>query len=110
MKTYKEMSEMMEKKVEEAMSMPEVEPFYVCGIIDSWLAFAERDNETPEEEMRDKYEKVLAFIEKKLEKAKPHKESGDRSMNLVFSYIAIRQKLEPMAEGETKAQLIHINP
>lgn len=110
MKSYKEMSEMMEKKIEAAMENPNARPFYICGLIDSWLAFAERDRETPEEEMRAKYEKVLAFIEKKLEEAEPHKESGDRSLNLTFSYVAVRQKLEPPKGGEEEAQMIHIMP
>ena len=110
MKTYKELSEMMEKKIEAAMRTPEVKPLHICGLIDSWLSFADRDKETPEEEQRQKYEKILAFIEEKLEEAEPDSATGDRSINLVFSYISIRQKLEPLAEGETEAQLLHVIP
>lgn len=109
-KTYKELAEMMEEKVEKAMKNPGARPFYICGLIDSWIAFAERDTETPEEDMKEKYKKVLEFIERKLEEAEPHKGSGDRTINLVFSYIAIRQKLVKPAEGETEAQLVKVTP
>lgn len=109
MKSYKEMAEAIEKKINGAMDTPDTTPFYVCGLIDSWIAFAERDTETPEEVMQKKYEKVLTFIENKLENVEPHNETGDRSINLTFSYIAIRQKLETYTE-EKKARLIHLQP
>lgn len=110
MKSYREMAEMMEKKIDSAMNTPEAKPFYICGLIDSWIAFAERDTETSREVMQEKYKKVLTFVENKLENVESHNETGDRSINLTFSYIAIRKKLEPYADEEKKVRLIHIQP
>ena len=50
MKSYRELSMLLEKKIEEAIANPAVTQFYFCGLVDSWLAFSERDTETSEEE------------------------------------------------------------
>ena len=110
MKSYREMANMMETKMSNAMQELESCPFYFCSIADSWLAYIERDNETSEEDKRKIYEKILDFIEKNLEGIEPNTESADRALNLTFTYIAIRQKLERPQAKETKAQLIHVAP
>lgn len=74
-------------------------------IIDSWLAFMERDRETPEEIKAEQYRDMTERLEKEITRAIPR-----RYLNLTFCYIAVRQRLEPPDGGEKEAQMYHVAP
>ncbi|GEM_PF-5013006 len=109
MKPYKELAEMMEKKIDEAIRNTTT-IFHFCGLVDCWIAFSERDKETPDNEKAEKYKKVIAYIEDRLEQAEPQEESSGGCINLTFGYIALRQKLEEPADGEREAGMLQLIP
>ena len=58
------------------------------------------DRETEEEAKKEKYKKMLLYLEKTLEGIDPYGKGAGRFMNLTFSLLEVRERLE---EGEAKA-------
>jgi hypothetical protein len=106
MKTYKELAEVMEQKIDMEMRDGKATEFDLGNLIDGWIAFSSRDKETPKEEKRQKYMKVIDFLEKKIEE----KGTGEHMMSLIFSYIALRQSVNEKEDGEREAQALQLIP
>ena len=103
MKSYRQLAEEARERIirsQDSGSMKE----WDC-LIDSGLAFIDRDHETSTEDKKSQYRDILARLEKEMETAPPR-----RCLNLVFCYVAVRQRIEPTEAGETAAAVYHIKP
>lgn len=103
MKSYKKLAE--ETRVRAIIQQGDRDTKDLDSVVDSWLAFMERDAETPEAEKAAQYQDMAERLEKEMGRA-----TARELLNLTFCYVAIRQKLEPMREGETEARTIHVAP
>lgn len=103
MKSYKQLAEEVKESI---LIQCDQRELGTCNLImGSWIPFMERDQETPEEEKKAQYKEMAELMERVMEESEPKYDMG-----LVFDYIAIRQKLEPLAEGEREAQMLHVTP
>lgn len=110
MRTYKELAAEMEKKINEAISLGNVETEVICGLIDGWLAFSERDSETPKEEKKKKHVKIAEYLEQRIEGLELSDCKRDNGiMMLVFAYVAVRQNIEESEDGR-KASALRLVP
>lgn len=100
MKSYKELAAEALERFMAAEITPDV-----GQLADAYMAFAERDTETPEEIRAAAYRKVAEKLETAMVEA-----PADGIMGLVFPYIAARQKSEGMAPGEREANMFHVTP
>ncbi len=100
MKSYKELAEMTETKIEKAAQKPGARANVLSDLINCWLVFMGRDRETKEEAKKEKYKKMLLYLEKTLEEIDPYGKGAGRFMNLTFLYNEVRGRLE---EVEAKA-------
>jgi len=99
-KSYKELAEMTEAKIEKAAQKPGARANVLSDLINCWLVFMGRDRETEEEAKKEKYKKMLLYLEETLEGIDPYGKGAGRFMNLTFLYNEVRGRLE---EVEAKA-------
>ena len=103
MKSYKRLAEETKQKILSLQESGDMEE-WECAI-DSWIAFMERDRETPEEEKKAEYREMAERLEMVMGQAKPRP-----YLNSTFSYITLREKLEPPEAAEKRACLYHVRP
>ena len=102
MKSYKQMAAEVRELIVQQQESGNLKEW--DSRIESWLAFMERDRETPEDEKREAYRDMVERLEKVME-------TGPRRfLNLTFCYTAIREKLEPPEDGEPKTAVIRVAP
>lgn len=107
MKSYKELAEMTETKIKKAAQKPGARANVLSDLINCWLVFMGRDRETEEEAKKEKYKKMLLYLEETLEGIDPYGKGAGRFMNLTFSYNEVRERLEienPAADPEKENQ------
>lgn len=100
MKSYKELAAEALDRFMSAENTPDV-----GDLADAYLAFAERDTETPEKIRAAACRNVAEKLESAMETA-----PADKIMGLVFPYIAARQRAEGTTEGEKEARMVHLAP
>lgn len=108
MKSYKELSNVLKNKINQTIKNGGRNARRISHLIDTWLAFAERDWETPEDVKREKARELLEYVEGRITNVDFESKELDWVMNLTFSYIALRQVVEPIAENEREARMYHI--
>ena len=64
MKSYKELAEMTETKIEKAAQKPGARANVLSDLINCWLVFMGRDRETEEEAKKEKYKKCFCIWKK----------------------------------------------